>query len=178
MCSVRLNCYAVLSGPLQALYMTPDIDREISSSISSQSLQNQVTSPIQLNEGQALPIRCVVQSGCPSPDLTMRVGANDVTSHFRRTEHPVVITGERGLRVMMCAASLWSWGSPSHTTSPAGYSRSRVAKPSGRDGHDEWEAGLFIVNERFDGMALRCSAVPGPSRVESNWTEVELHVQC
>lgn len=108
----------------------------------------------------------------------MRVGTNDVTSHFRRTEHPVVITGERGLRAMMCAASLWSWGPPSHATSTTGYNRPRVAKPIGRDGPDEGEAGLFIVNERYDGMTLRCSAVPGPNRVESNWTEVALHVQC
>jgi len=174
-CQRHTKCYrycVLLSGPLQALYMTSDIDRELSTYVTSPS--SVVTSSILLNEGQVLPIRCVVQSGCPSPFLTMRVGAHDVTSHFRRTEHPVVITGERGLRTMMCTTSLWSWAPPSQTTSSTGYSRPR-ARPGGRDGAEE---GQFVVLERYDGGALRCSVSPGPNRVESNGTEVGLLVQC
>jgi hypothetical protein len=115
----------------------------------------------------------VAQSGCPAPDLTMRVGAIDVTSYFRRVEHPVAVSGERGLRTMTCTVSLWSWA-PSFpaTTTATGHHRVKAFKMAppigGSSSAAGSEAGSFVVYERYDGMALRCSATAGPGRIDGN----------
>ena len=110
----------------------------------------------------------------------MRVGANDVTSQFRRTELPVAVTGERGLKTMMCTSILssWDWSSPSSMMAENGRYHVMTGSKMADVDKEGSGAGPFVVLERYDGMPLRCSVLSGPAKVESNWTEIGLLVQC
>jgi len=92
----------MLSGPIESLYMTSDADNTM---MTSSLLLPPVTS-LTVRDGDIISLRCVSRGGCPAPRLRVRVGSQEVTSSFRRTNHDVEVSGRRGLRRMMCGATL------------------------------------------------------------------------
>ena len=94
--------YCVYTGPLESLYMTSDADDQM---MTSSLLLPPVTS-LTVHDGDSVSLRCVSRGGCPAPRLRVRIGYTEVTSSFRRTNHDVEVSGRRGLRRMMCGATL------------------------------------------------------------------------
>ncbi|KAK2160954.1 hypothetical protein LSH36_124g07015 [Paralvinella palmiformis] len=96
--------YVFVRAPVESLALTA---ANYSGELGLTQDDNKHSRKITMIENTLNPLRCTARGGYPAPELSIKLGKEDITKQFRHSCTPV-LTGEPGLRVITYTTELWT----------------------------------------------------------------------